>query len=216
MTATALVREALRGSGVDLVASCGVRAWDERAPHVLQTAALMRDARGVVVAASAGPALWRELGARAPWQREHPLDTLVAEVLARADQALARAGVRFRRFEASFHAQPRLDFVALGEIAGLGSRGPFGMLIHEQHGPWWALRGAWLVDADVEPPPAHRPPCAGCAAPCVSGWDRARGVVAQATFEVRSRCVLSASRYDDDQIAYHSDRAATIARLRDA
>ena len=89
----------------------------------------------------------------------------------------------------------------------------FGLLIHEEHGPWWALRGAWLVDVAAPPPRPHRPPCAGCPAPCL-GSTRPEGILL-ATALVRSRCVVGQqSRYDDEQVAYHYDREATLTRLR--
>lgn len=219
MDATGLIRQALVGSGIELVASCSIEAYDAAAPEAVRSAALMPGARGVVVAASAGPALWRAFRAfvqedRRRWDEAHPYDAFVASRLDRADRALAAEGVAHRRFEAAFHATPRLDFLALSRLAGLGSPGPFLLHIHQTHGPWWALRGAWLVDAEVDVPLAHTPPCAGCAAPCVGGWVHAGGIAA-ATPEVRSRCVVGqASRYDDDQIAYHYDRARTLARLR--
>ena len=210
MSATLLVRQALAGSGIDLVASCSIDAFDAAAPEGMRSGALMPGARGVVVAASAGPALWRAFRSvteaePARWDEEHPYDTFVASLLARADAALGAAGIAFRRFEAAVHATPRMDFLALSRLTGLGSPGPFLLHVHETHGPWWALRGAWLVDAEVEPALAHTPPCARCSAPCVGGWERAGGIV-DATPQVRSRCVVGqASRYDDDQIAYHYD-----------
>jgi hypothetical protein len=217
--ATGIVRSALRGSGIELVASCPIGPYDARAPSAFRSGVLLPGARGVVVAASAGPALWQAfrahtLGNPAAWDDANPYDAFVASLLARADQALARAGVGFRRFEAAFHAPVRVDFVALAEIVGLGSASPFRLLIHPVHGPWWALRGAWLVAADVDPPLAHVPPCAGCSAPCIGGRANA-GNPPSATPEVRARCVVGqSSRYDDDQIAYHYDRANTVARLR--
>ena len=218
VNATAIVREALAGSGVDLVASCGIEAYDAVAPQPLRSGVLMPEARGLIVVGSAGPTLWRKLrselhGDRSRWADAHPLDRFVAGVLGRVDEALAAAHVPFRRFEAAFHATPRLDFAAMARLVGLGSPGPFGMLIHRVHGPWWALRGAWLVAAEVDPPSVLAPPCDGCAAPCVGGWANAMGVV-QATPEVRARCVVGQqSRYDEEQIAYHYDRAATVLRL---
>jgi hypothetical protein len=231
--ATLVVRHALTGSGVEIVGSCGVDAYDAVAPEAFRSGIWMPGARGLVVVGSAGPALWRRLRARldgdrstahlgsgpsaAPlrgWDQEHPLDEFVAEILTGADAALAAAGVRFHRFDAAVTATPRTDFVAMARLAGLGSPGPFGLLIHADHGPWWALRGAWLVDAAVDPPGAHRPPCAGCPAPCVGGWSNAGGL-SFATVAARSLCVVGQqSRYDDDQVAYHYDRAATLARLR--
>ncbi len=213
------MREALRGSGIELVASCPIEAYDARAPAEFQSSTIFPGARGVVVAASAGPALWRAFRARmdarpALWDEPHPYDAFVASLLARADAALAVAGIPFLRFEAAFDAPVRVNFIALAELVGLGSASPFRVLIHDTHGPWWALRGAWIVAADVEPARAHVPPCAGCPAPCIGG--RAHEVdLPGASPEVRSRCVVGqASRYDDDQIAYHYDRANTVARLR--
>jgi hypothetical protein len=217
--ATAIVRAALAGSGVELIASCSVEAYDARAPKAFRSAEWMSGARGLVVVGSAGPSLWRQFREhmnvdRARWDEAHPLDRFVVGILARADAALASADVGFRRFEAAFHAAPRLDFVAMAQMVGLGSPGPFGMLIHAEHGAWWALRGAWLVDAEVDPPLDHPPPCVGCPAPCIGGWANAAGVP-QATPEARARCVVGQpSRYDEQQIAYHYDRVATVARLR--
>ena len=215
--ATVLIREALAGTGVELVASCGAEAYDAAAPPAYRSGVWLPGARGLIVAGSAGPALWRRFredmrGERAKWDQPHPLDRFVSAILARGDAALEGAGVRLRRFEAAFHANPRVDFVAMARLVGLGRPGPFGMLIHPEYGAWWALRGAWLVDAEVDPPLAIRPPCDGCPAPCVGGWSHAG---AAATVEVRSRCVVGQeARYDEEQIAYHYDRAATVARLR--
>ena len=201
------------------MASCSIEGYDAAAPAPFRSAELMPGARGVVVAASAGPALWRGFREHvdadpARWDEPHPYDAFVASLLGRADQALATADVRARRFEAAFHATPRIDFLALARLVGLGSPGPFLLYIHEQHGAWWALRGAWLVDAEVDSPLAHRPPCAGCPAPCVAGRSDA-GTIGAAVPEVRGRCVVGqGSRYDDDQIAYHHDRARTVRRLR--
>ncbi len=221
MTATAIVRDALAGTGIGLVASCGIAAYERRAPEALRATAWVPNARGLVVAGSAGPGLWRRFQARMAerkelWEAADPYDAFVAELLALADEALRRAGIRFARFEAAFRAPVRVDFVALAELVGLGTPGPFGLLIHPTHGAWWALRGAWIVDADVEPALQAPSPCVGCAAPCVGGWANAGGLV-RATPDVRERCVAGpASRYDDDQIAYHYDRSTTVARLRSA
>jgi hypothetical protein len=216
--ATAILRDALAGSGVELVASCPIEALDALAPEPFRSTSLMPTAKGLVVVGSAGPALWRKLRChldvdRAKWSEAHPLDRFVADVLARGDAALTKSGIRFRRFEAAFHATPRLDFVAMAELVGLGSPGPFGLLIHAEHGAWWALRGAWMVDAEVDPPMSPSRPCVGCLAPCIGGWKNAG--LAQATPGVRARCVVGQqSRYDDEQIAYHYDRVATLQRLQ--
>jgi hypothetical protein len=195
------------------VASCDVEAYDRAAPEAFQSNLWLAGARGLVVVGSAGPELWRRLRegqgdvvASSPGEAAvdaNPLDRSVSRILGRGDSALASAGIAFRRFEAAVDASPRVDFLALGRLVGLGSPGPSGLLIHPVHGPWWALRGAWLVDAPVDPYVAPARPCEGCAAPCVGGWGHA-GDVRLATPETRGRCVVGqASRYDDDQIAFH-------------
>ena len=50
--ATSVIRRALAGTGIELVASASVAAYDERAPGSFQSAVLLRGARGVVVAGS--------------------------------------------------------------------------------------------------------------------------------------------------------------------
>jgi len=216
--ATRIVREGLAGTGVQLVGSCGVDVYDARAPEGYRSSKLMPGARGLVVVGSAGPVLWRAFRAhmderRERWNAVHPLDTFVASILARGDDALSQENIRFRRFEPTFHAALRLDFVAMAQLVGLGSPGPFGLLIHSEHGAWWALRGAWLVDAEVDAPLEHRAPCVGCPAPCIGGWQNA-GTIVRATPDARARCVVGqSSRYDDDQVAYFYDRLATVARL---
>ncbi len=218
--ATRIVREALAGSGIEHVGSCGADAYDAAAPAGYRSRDFMpAGARGVVVAGSVGPTLWRAFRARTReqaslWDDPNPYDTFVATLLAHVDAALEREGIAFRRFEAAFHAPVRVSFIALAKIAALGTPGPFRLLIDPRYGPWWALRGAWLVDAEVDPPRALRPACEVCAAPCVGGWEKA-GEITSATAEVRSRCVVGQEhRYDDDQIAYHYDRARTRERLR--
>jgi epoxyqueuosine reductase QueG len=218
--AVAVVSEALRGTGLNVAASCSVEAYDRRAPAGYRSSELMPRARGVVVAASAGRELWdavRLAGRDDPvvWTREHPLDAFVARVLDRADEALALARIGSRRFEARVDAHPMLDFRAMGELVGLGSTGPFGLVIHPEHGPWWALRAAWLVDQALPDPASYPAPCAGCHAPCVEGAKRTPEGILLATVTARVRCVVGqGARYSDEQLSYHYDRDATLARLR--
>ncbi len=220
MDPVAVVRSALEGTGINLFGSFGVEAYDRVAPAGMRAADLMPRALGMIVAGSAGPALWAGLKASSangtsPWSIPHPLDAHVGDLLSRADEALAMARVGSRRFEPTLGAIPSLDFRLLGELAGLGSMGPFGLLIHEVHGPWWAMRGAWMVDASVPAPTRHLPPCGGCAAPCVG--DARHSGLFLATAAVRGRCVVGqASRYSDEQIAYHYDREETLDKLRES
>jgi epoxyqueuosine reductase QueG len=218
----ALVAEAVHDTGLNLVGSCGIEAYDRRAPPGLRSPDLMARARGVIVVASTGRELWNAFhaameaseGEGSGWHAAHPLDAYVAGVLDRVDVAFAKAGVGSRRFEPTLSAPVPIDFRALGELAGLGTMGPFGLLIHETHGPWWALRGAWLVDVEVPAANVPRVPCAGCPAPCLGSSRRPEGILL-ATASVRGRCPVGVeSRYSDEQIAYHYDREATLARFR--
>jgi hypothetical protein len=218
--ATATIREALAGTGIDEVASCSIEAYDRRAPADYHSSRFLRGARGLVVAASPGPRLWRSFlermkSGRASWDDPHPYDAFVSELLSRGDAALTARGVRFVRFEARFDAPVPVNFVALAELAGLGVPGPFGLLISPTYGPWWALRGAWLVDEDVEPRVERRPACEGCPAPCVGGWQNAGSGILLASPEARRRCVVGPQwAYDEDQLSYHYAREDTVRRLK--
>jgi len=220
MDAVPLVAAALRGTGVNLVGACAIAAYDERAPAGFRSADLMPRARGVVVVGSAGRDLWQGLDVAsrvnpAVWSHAHPLDTYVSSLLDRVDEALAHARVGSRRFEPLVGLSPphSLDFRALGVLAGLGAMGPFGLVIHPDHGPWWALRGAWLVEVEVREPGSRPSPCSGCHAPCIEGAPP--GGIVLATAAVRGRCVVGhGSRYTEEQVAYHYDREATLAKLR--
>jgi hypothetical protein len=219
MDPVGIALEALRGSGLNLVGSCSIDAYDRRAPRGHRSEDLMPRARGVVVVGSGGGELWNVFRAatRADpsiWSREHPLDSFVASALDRVDQAFGAARIGSRRFEPLAHDPTAPDFRALGELAALGSMGPFGLLIHVSYGPWWALRGAWLLDVECPPTREHQAPCAGCPAPCLGSARGGEGVLL-ATPNVRSRCVVGQEfRYSDEQIAYHYDREATLRRMR--
>ncbi|MGZ3422684.1 MAG: hypothetical protein ACXWUG_21905 [Polyangiales bacterium] len=199
----ALVSRALAGTGIELVGSFASSEWDARVPSPeLSSQTLLPGARGVVVVGNAGPELFRAFRQHADPREEHPLDAFVGSLLARVDAAFAEANVRARRFEPTVLATPRIDFRTLAELAGLGTVGPFGIAIHGVHGPWWALRGAWLVDRDVDPPQKQASPCAGCAQPCLAG--ESPTTIGFATEHMRLRCPIgTSSRYDDDAIAYH-------------
>lgn len=194
----------LRSAGIDLIGTASAAAWDAHAPAHLRSGELLPNARSVIVVGSAGRALWEAFAAAAPHHGEHPLDAFVTRALVDAEAAFAESGVAARRFEAAFTFEPRVDFRALGRLAGFGDVGPFGLLIHPTHGPWFGLRGAWLVDREVPTAPAVPPPCATCAAPCVG--DAGATTLDRSTSAMRLRCPIGAgSRYTDEQLRYHHD-----------
>ncbi len=191
----------LRPVGMDLIGVTSATAWDEHAPKHLQAEVLLPGARSAIVVGSAGRGLWETFRAAAPHEGEHPLDEFVTRALIDAEREFE--GVRARRFEASFTFEPRIDFRTLGRRAGLGDVGPFGLLIHPSHGPWFGLRGAWLIDREL-PVAALSTPCRGCVAPCVGR--EGQTTLDRSTAAMRLRCPLGiASRYGDEQIAYHHD-----------
>lgn len=74
--------------------------------------------------------------------------------------------------ETRFPFASQLDFVALGEAAGLGRPSRLAMLIHPAFGLWTAFRMLFFVSdgaavlAPASPLPAAA--CAACAAPCIA------------------------------------------------
>lgn len=188
-----------------MIGAAPATAWDAHAPAHLRAATLLPGARSLLVVGSAGRRLWDAFRAAGRHHGEHPLDEFVSRALVDAEAVFHERGIAARRFEASVTFQPRVDFRALGRIAGLGGVGPFGLLIHPVHGPWFGLRGAWLLDVTLPLPASEgSPPCAGCSAPCVG--DAGTTPLGGATAAMRTRCPIgSASRYSDEQLNYHHE-----------
>ncbi len=224
--------------GLNLSGVVAVPAWDRVARPGHRSADLLPGARSIVVFGSAGPALWaamlRQLRAdpRLLADHEHPLDACVRRAVGSAAPLLEHTSHRW--FFAAADETVHIDFRTLALLGGLGAHSRLGLLIHPRHGPWLGLRAAVFVDAALPASPAvAQSPCEGCAAPCMAAcpahalssgdWD----VVRCSRFHLDSdRCrdtchsrlacpVGSASRYDDDELHYHYDRAAGRRRLRE-
>lgn len=110
----------------------------------------------------------------------------------------ARTYFAHRRYDGAF-----LPFQRLAVATGLGALAPSQLVIHPEHGPWFALRAVVLLDGE---PVARAPiakPCA-CDAGCGAALERAcAGGDWRAWLAVRDACTLRTSRYSDDQIRYH-------------
>ena len=179
--ATSLVRRALEGTGIELVGSCGVAAYDACAPG----------ASAVARSGSREPAEWSSRAARVRrsgvaslrgcesgpelWSSAHPYDEFVAGLLARADAGARRRGrtlpaLRGGVSRARAH-RLRRPGAARGPGLARPVRAPHSPASTGPGGPS-AARGSstprsrrrWLRDA----------PCAGCARPCVGGWAERR------------------------------------------
>ncbi len=234
---------ALAPFGLNLIGATTAPAYDAIVPAPYR---LGRAVGGtIVVVGNGGGAFWtayRDHLARHPAALEvaHPLDAFTTEVMENHALAVA-AGLGLRpRLHLPFRAgPPRLSFVHLAEAAGLGRRGLLGVLIHPEFGPWMALRGALVVDGDVEAPrpAAGFDPCPSCRdRPCIAacpgfavthpgGWDVPRCIdlrVASAAANpcvdrchARVACVYGRPhRYPDEALAYHQHRAFAVMRGR--
>ncbi len=78
-----------------------------------------------------------------------------------------------------------LDFIALGELCGVGVRSMLGILLHPEYGTWISLRAAIMLEDELsiyDEPLYKFNPCVPCEKPCVvscpasvisaeQGWD---------------------------------------------
>lgn len=159
-------------------------------------------------------ALWSALEA-APLDDHDPIDRYVEGAVVECLAELnAPAHVVYwpdRRYDDRY-----LPFQRIAHAAGMAHLSPSFLLIHRDHGPWFALR-AMIVFAPTEPSaPAHQPPpasdpCSPCSQPCMAALGVAQGSDAwRAWLAVRDACPEGVtSRYSDVQIRYHytKDRA---------
>lgn len=186
--------EDLAAQGFDLLAHTTVAAYHEALgdrgddaafrlpdfPTPTPDALGHRPSRAVVLVGNSR-AIWPHfmavLEAQPERRREaHPFDRFTSEVLSRV--ALLVVGPRFAfdlrfAFEGGSRA---FSATHLAAAAGLAHRGPAGLAIHPELGPWLALRAAIVIDT---PGRAARPPdpvCERCLdKPCMSALAAAMG-----------------------------------------
>ncbi len=150
---------------------------------------------------------------------EHPFDTWARRCIEEAAQSLERPTA----FRYPWEDGPRrVAFVRLAALAGLGSVGPTGLLVHPEHGPWLGLRGVVLVDAEPQVPVSSRAasgPCEGCPAPCEDALQAAStamgdGPAWRRWLAVRESCPVGrAARYGATQIRYHYTKERDVLRM---
>ena len=227
--------------GLNLVGVARAADYDALVPPKYRLAGGADAHRSAIVIGNGGGAFWSAYRAHAAAHpdfaaRPHPLDDFTAEVMRERILPLAaRAGVAADLRLPFRDDDPPLSFVHLAEAAGLGRRSLLAVLIHPEFGPWIALRGALLVDADLTAarPAAHFDPCSGCVErPCITacpaaavshpgGWDVGRCIdhrIAHASdcpdrCEARVACVYGrAHRYPADAMMHHHHRAFAVMR----
>lgn len=233
-----LIRAAAAGHGFNLTAAVAAWRYDAATQAATRSERLSPRCQSIVVLGNGGADFWHAVNRHAQihpewFAREHPLDDYTRWAVEQ-DLAprLAARGVRFSIAYPFVGNEPRLDFVTLGKVAGLGVVGLVGVLIHPTYGPWIAFRAALLLEEEIEQlgPAIGFEPCPGCTtrsciAACpaqavgTAGWEIARclkhRVEARPSCDSRCHarvaCVIGPEhRYPDDELAYHQERALRV------
>ncbi|MBM4392972.1 MAG: hypothetical protein FJ090_17740 [Deltaproteobacteria bacterium] len=230
MSAREAITRALFPSGLNVVGVTSVARWDEVSTPARRGAVIAPWARSILVVGSGGSALWDAF--LADLRRDvsglvsepHPLDAFVRRSVTAADVVLGAS--RRAWFWSSAEAEVHLDFRMLAHLAGLGSAGRLGLLMHPEFGPWQGLRAACFIEDELAADPPGGPDlCAGCPAPCLAAcpggafpdgrWSvdactafRLSSSDCAATCHARDACPAGAAhRYSPEEVRYHTDRA---------
>jgi methylmalonic aciduria homocystinuria type C protein len=153
----------------------------------------------------------------------NPVDRYVTEQLRKL--ASSTLGRPFQLLFAHATAPKPFPFQRLAEAVDFATVSPSHLAVHPEHGPWIALRAVVLVDVEGPPPSLQQlvSPCRGCSAPCVPALRRALEVTPPPLSEaaiaehaadwiaIRDACPVGrASRYDDEQLAYHYTKSPLL------
>ncbi len=147
----------------------------------------------------------------------HPIDRYTEKVLTQLSQQIPlRYVLRFG------HTPPpqRVALQRLAHLAGLAHLGPAHLTVHQDFGPWHALRAALVLDLALPANPKPAPdPCTPCDKPCLLALKEALALDPESSvrprykpwLKIREVCPIAPSkRYSEGQIRYHygHDRAA--------
>jgi epoxyqueuosine reductase len=227
------ITNALLPIGFNLIGTTTVANYEALVPAQYQVAALLPQARTMVVIGNGGGDFWHGFqtycdahpGFRE--NREHPLDDYTVAVIETTLTPLldeAKATYRYL-YPFRFWTEP-VSFMHLAHAAGLAGPSILGVMIHPHYGPWIALRAAVLLDLECSAPPvaAGFDPCPTCteracitACPATAvtsekGWDIPTCVHhrLQVTTDcvdycqARYNCVYGREhRYPPDELQYH-------------
>jgi hypothetical protein len=215
------LRAQLEAAGFNLLGELAAADYDARVPRAWKLAEQAPRARGVWIAGHGGRALWPRFSTSPESRLEtDPLDRYTRRVLeecaARSPAVLGFALYSEKRADAY------LPLVALARLAGLGTPGRVGVLLHPVFGPWISLRAA-LFSAEplATPAPLAYAACDACPAPCADachgraigpgGLDAARCYATRSSLascalrcDARLACPVGAEHaYPPEQIAHH-------------
>jgi len=231
------ITAALAPHGLNLIGTTPVAAYETLVPAQYHVAALLPQAKTVVVIGNGGGAFWAGFRAYCDarpgylQERAHPLDDYTVAVIERTlAPCLERSGAGYRFLYPFRFATEPVSFMHLARAAGLAGPSLLGVMIHPVYGPWLALRTALLTDQEFSVPPAAPgfdpcPTCteraclAACPAGAVSiekGWDIPACVQHRLRVEgdcvdrchARYDCVYGREhRYPLDESRYHQQRS---------
>lgn len=230
-------KESLAPHGFNLLGATSVAAYEALAPPQYHVAALLPQARTIVVIGNGGGEFWRGFRSHCEahphylQEREHPLDDYTKEKIETVvTPQLQRVGAMYRYlYPFRFCTEP-VSFMHLARAAGLTGPSLLGVTIHPVYGPWIALRAALLIDQEVQAPPqaegfdpcptcVERPCLTACPAQAISltkGWDIPACVQHRLRIETdcvdycraRFDCVYGREhRYPLDELQYHQRRS---------
>lgn len=236
------IRAALTPHGLNLIGTATVAAYEALVPVQYHVAALLPQAKTLVVIGNGGGEFWAGLRAychgKPEYLREHahPLDDYTSEIIETTlEPFLQRSGaVYLYLYPFRFWTEP-VSFMHLARAAGLAGPSILGVVIHPVYGPWLALRAALLIDQDLYAPPVAPgfdpcPTCreraclVACPASAVSiekGWDIPACVQHRlqspndCTHHCHARydCIYGRThRYPADELQYHQQRSFTEMR----
>jgi len=230
-------------AGFNLVKKTPIEKYNARVSverRIRNTRNMRKGARSAIVAGFGGREFWeilRRRDAGAPLtglSDEDTIDDYTRLVFDRASELLRREGINHRvafPFGADYFA---VDFLTLGEVAGFGTMSLMGILINPEYGLWMSLRGAILLEEELEeydPPLEGFNPCPECAKPCIApcpaaavsvdGWDwrgcmdwRIENSSCGGGCDSRAACPWgSEHKYSKEQQTYHQSWALRWARL---
>ena len=160
----------LEAAGFNVAGALASSTYDRLVPEDWSCAALLPEARRVLVLACGGRRLGQcVLQASAAGSEADPVDRHTERVVGALAAALEERGARaVALYATERRGGTHADFVGLARAAGLGAPSRLGLLLHPRYGPWLSIRAVVLTSRHGSTTGALEgfDPCSGCPAPC--------------------------------------------------